>query len=165
MPSDNAVFSNSFNWDFNLHAIKFTWGFPGGASGKAPTCQCRRHKETLVLFLGWEDPLEEEMVIHSSILLAWLIPWTEEPSRSQSMAPQGCKRVRQDWETIKFTFFWSGLKWPKSSFRFFVTSYEKKTQMDFLTNPIKFSSIYYIDRAMYPSSLPLSIFWTFGHPS
>ena len=28
--------------------------------------------------LGWEDPLEEEMAIHSSILLAWKIPWTEE---------------------------------------------------------------------------------------
>ena len=35
-------------------------------------------RETRVQFLGWEDPLETEMAIHSSIL-AWKIPWTEEP--------------------------------------------------------------------------------------
>ena len=34
--------------------------------------------EIQVLFLGWEDPLEKEMATHSSIL-AWRIPWTEEP--------------------------------------------------------------------------------------
>ena len=34
--------------------------------------------------LGWEDPLEEGMVTHSSVL-AWKIPWTEEPGRRQSM--------------------------------------------------------------------------------
>ena len=37
-----------------------------------------------VWFLGWEDTLEEEMAIHSSIL-AWEISWTEEPDRLQSM--------------------------------------------------------------------------------
>ena len=35
-------------------------------------------QETWVPFLGWEDPLEKEMATHSSIL-AWRIPWTEEP--------------------------------------------------------------------------------------
>ena len=35
-------------------------------------------QETQVQSLGWEDPLEREMVTHSSIL-AWEIPWTEEP--------------------------------------------------------------------------------------
>ena len=35
-------------------------------------------QETWVRFLSWEDPLEEEMVTHSSIL-AWEIPWIEEP--------------------------------------------------------------------------------------
>ena len=43
-----------------------------------PTCQCRRLKETRIQFLGWEDPLEEGMATFSSIL-AWRIPWTEEP--------------------------------------------------------------------------------------
>ena len=41
-------------------------------------------QETWVRSLGWEDPLEEEMAIHSSIL-AWKIPWTEEPGGLQSM--------------------------------------------------------------------------------
>ena len=58
-------------------------GFPGGASGKEPACQCRRWKRSL----GWEDPLEEGMATHSSIL-AWRIPWTEEPGGLQSMGLQ-----------------------------------------------------------------------------
>ena len=37
-------------------------------------------RETQVRSLGWEDPLEEEMAIHSSTI-AWKIPWTEEPGR------------------------------------------------------------------------------------
>ena len=41
-------------------------------------------QETQVWSLGWEDPLEEGMATHSSIL-AWRIPWTEEPGRLQSM--------------------------------------------------------------------------------
>ena len=42
--------------------------------------------------LGWEDPLEKEMAIHSSTI-AWKIPWTEEPGRLQSM---GLQRVGHD---------------------------------------------------------------------
>ena len=38
-------------------------------------------------FLGWKDPLEKEMATHSNIL-AWEIPWTEEPDRLQSMGSQ-----------------------------------------------------------------------------
>ena len=48
--------------------------------------------ETRVQSVGWEDPLEKEMAIHSSTL-AWKIPWTEEPGRLQSM---GSQRVRHD---------------------------------------------------------------------
>ena len=43
--------------------------------------------ETWVQVLGWEDPLEKEMSIHSSTL-AWKIPWTEEPGGLQSMGSQ-----------------------------------------------------------------------------
>ena len=50
-------------------------------------------RETRVWSLGWEDPLEKEMAIHSSIL-AWKIPWMKEPGRLQSMWSQ---RVRHDW--------------------------------------------------------------------
>ena len=44
-------------------------------------------QETQVPSLGWEDPLEKEMVTHSSIL-AWRILWTEEPGRLQPMGSQ-----------------------------------------------------------------------------
>ena len=43
--------------------------------------------ETWVRSLGWEDPLEKEMATHSSIL-AWRIPWTEEPGGLQFMGSQ-----------------------------------------------------------------------------
>ena len=41
-------------------------------------------RETWVQALGWEDPLEKEMAIHSCTI-AWKIPWTEGPGRLQSM--------------------------------------------------------------------------------
>ena len=44
-------------------------------------------EETLVRFLGQEDPLEKKMATHASIL-AWRIPWTEESGRLQSMGSQ-----------------------------------------------------------------------------
>ena len=44
-------------------------------------------QETWVQSLGLEDPLEQEMAIHSSTI-AWKIPWTEEPGRLQSMGSQ-----------------------------------------------------------------------------
>ena len=49
-------------------------------------------QETWVQSLGWEDPLEKKMATHSSIL-AWRIPWTEEPGRLYSM---GSQRVGHD---------------------------------------------------------------------
>ena len=57
-------------------------------------------RETWVQSLGWEDPLEKEMAPHSSIL-AWKMPWTEEPGRLQSI---GSQRVGHDWEnSLRFT--------------------------------------------------------------
>ena len=49
-------------------------------------------QENCIQSLGWEDPLEKGMATSSSIL-AWRIPWTEEPGRLQSM---GSQRVRDD---------------------------------------------------------------------
>jgi len=62
--------------------------FPGGSDSKESAFKA----EVWVLFLGWEDPLEKEMATHSSIL-AWRIPWTEEPGGLQSM---GSKTARHD---------------------------------------------------------------------
>ena len=61
-------------------------GFPGGASGKESDCQGRR-QEMQVRSLGWEDPLEEGLAAHSSIL-AWRTPWTEEPGGLWSIGSQ-----------------------------------------------------------------------------
>ena len=55
-------------------------------------------QETWVQSLGREDPVEKEMATHSSIL-AWRIPWTEEPGGLQSM---GSQRVRHDGATDTF---------------------------------------------------------------
>ena len=52
-------------------------------------------REMRVRSLGWEDPLEKEMAIHSSTI-AWKIPWTEKPGRLQSM---GSQRVGHHWVT------------------------------------------------------------------
>ena len=64
-------------------------------------------QETWVRSLGWENPLEKEMATHSSTL-AGKIPWTEEPSRLQSM---GLQRDRHDWATSLSTslFMWFDL--------------------------------------------------------
>ena len=61
-------------------------------------------QETWVWSLGGEDPLKEGMATHSSIL-AWIIPWTEEPGGVHSM---GSQRVRHDWVTDTFTFTHTG---------------------------------------------------------
>ena len=66
-------------------------GFPGGSVVKNPPVM-QETQETVVRSLGREDPLEEGTATHSSIL-AWRIPWTEEPGGLQSM---GLQRVRHD---------------------------------------------------------------------
>ena len=70
-------------WNQCFHKKK---GFPGRLKRPPPM------QETQVQSLGQEDPLEKEMVTHSSIL-AWRIPWMEKPDRLQSM---GWQRVGHD---------------------------------------------------------------------
>ena len=72
------------------------WYGPKGASLVAQRLKrLPPMQETWVWSLGQEDPLEKEMVTHSSIL-AWRIPWTEKPGRLQS---KGSQRVGHDWAT------------------------------------------------------------------
>ena len=59
--------------------ISISMGLPCNSVGKKPACSAED--------LGWEDPLEKGMATHSSIL-AWRIPWTEEPGGLQSMRSQ-----------------------------------------------------------------------------
>ena len=70
------------------HFISVLVLFPGGYDGKEFACDAGDPG----LILGQEDPLEKGMATHSSIL-AWKIPWTEEPGGLQ---PIGSQRVRHD---------------------------------------------------------------------
>ena len=80
--------------DTQTCSLKLLLGFPGGSVVKnLPAMQ--ETQEMQVWSLGQEDPLVEDMAPHSSIL-AWRIPWTEEPGGRQSM---GSQRVRHDWAT------------------------------------------------------------------
>ena len=72
---------------FDVIPVKFP-GFPGSSGIKNPPAM----QEIQVNSLVWEDPLEEGMATHSSIL-AWRIPWTEEPDGLQLI---GLQRVRHD---------------------------------------------------------------------
>ena len=74
----------------------FTFTFTKAISWTSLVAQTVKHLstmwETRVRALGWEDPLEKEMAIHSSTI-TWRTPWTEEPGRLQSM---GSQRVGHD---------------------------------------------------------------------
>ena len=74
----------------------FYWyyqGFPGGASGKEPGCKRKTHKRHKFSALVREDPLEEAMATHSSIL-GWRIPWAEEPGGLQSLGLKESNRLK-----------------------------------------------------------------------
>ena len=79
-----------FTLNCRINALQVYVGFCC-MSGASLIAQLVNHlpaiQETWVQFLGWEDPLEKEMATQSSIL-AWRIPWTEEPDRLQSMGSQ-----------------------------------------------------------------------------
>ena len=74
------------------HTLLLAQGFPGGLAIKNPPAM-QETQETRVRSLGWEDSLEEGMATHSSVL-AWEIPWTEEPGRVTVLG------VRHDLATI-----------------------------------------------------------------
>ena len=98
------TFGKYCNFMLSSECLKFystLWWFPGGSDGKESACNAGDPGS----IPGQEDPLEKEMATHSSIL-AWRIPWTEEPGRLQSM---GSQRVGHDWATSL-----SLSRWPKS---------------------------------------------------
>ena len=78
-------------WDFAFHFCLFC-GFPGDTVVKNPPANAG-HARDAGSIPGLENPLEEGMATHSSIL-AWRIPWTEEPGGLESM---GSQRVRHNW--------------------------------------------------------------------
>ena len=79
-------------WNYCIKCMKGKWvsfplshDFPGGSDGKASVYSAGDQ----VRSLGWEDPLEKEMAIHSRTI-AWKIPWTEEPVHVR-YSPCGCR--------------------------------------------------------------------------
>ena len=68
-----------------------TWSFLGGSVSKESACNAGDPGS----IPGWEDLLEKEMATHSSIL-AWEIPWTEEPGGLQLMRLQESEKTEQD---------------------------------------------------------------------
>ena len=87
--SGNSLFAS---WNLYLDPYIFRWASQV-AQGKRIHLPVQKTWETWVWSLGLEDPLEEKMAAHSSIL-AGIIPWTEEPGGLQSM---GLQRIRYDW--------------------------------------------------------------------
>ena len=77
-------------WVVKIFFVQFFCVFLGASLVAQRIKRLPAMQETWVQSLGWEDPLEKEMATHSSIL-AWRIPWTEEPTRLQSI---GTQRVR-----------------------------------------------------------------------
>ena len=78
-----------------IPSLQTVLGFPGGAIGKEPACQCSEIRD-MGLIPGLGYPLEEGMATYSSIL-AWRIPWMEEPGRLQSIRPH---RVKHSWSDL-----------------------------------------------------------------
>ena len=70
------------------------WGFSSGSAVKNPPA-VQESQETRVQSLGGEDPLEQGMAAHSSIL-AWRSPWTEEPGGLQAMGSQRATEHNDD---------------------------------------------------------------------
>ena len=87
LPTGEDVITDFYAWD------------PGGASGKEPTCQCRRHKRR-----GFH-PLEEGSESHSCIL-ALRVPWTEETGKLRSMGSQS----RIQWKQPSTRAAWDPLQ-------------------------------------------------------
>ena len=81
-------------------------------------------RETWVRSLGWEDPLEKGMATHSSIL-AWRIPWTEDPGGLQST---GSHRLWDNWVANTFTFINILLNYTTG---IFIHAWMKKFQVNF----------------------------------
>ena len=109
---NQAFFQRKPTWTL-LSRSSFTnyqQGFPGGASGKEPTRQCRR-QETPIWSLGWEDPWRKRQPTpgllrgeshgkKSLVRYRATVPWTEKPGRLQS---KGSQRVRHNWSDLAWT--------------------------------------------------------------
>ena len=84
-----------------LYIFLILLDYPGGPDGKATVYNAGDRVQAL----GWEDPLDKEMAIHSSTV-AWKIPWTKEPGTLQSMG----RKELDTTEQLHFTSLQSQVK-------------------------------------------------------
>ena len=106
------------DWATSLHSLSERC-FPGGLVVKSPFVK----QETWVWFLGQENPLEKEMATHFNIL-AWEIPWMEEPGRLQSM---GSQRIGHDWSDLSHACTWHPLFIDMTGNSFCLSSVSKES--------------------------------------
>ena len=116
MGLQNSCFYNLFQgcpecWKLEVRAM-----FPGGTSGKEPAGQCRPRKAQ-VQPLGGEDSLEKEMATCSSVL-AWRIPWTEEPGGLQSKGRHGTGLYNTLKRRVSISYLWVIIKAMRNPARF-----------------------------------------------
>ena len=102
-------------------------------------------QEAQVWSLGLEDPLEKEMATHSSIL-AWRIPWTEEPGRLRSM---GLQRVRHNWASKTFTSI---------NVTHFIVSFHNLSFLLLNTGHFEYNNVVTLEMKVFPSSGFISCF-------
>ena len=148
--------------------LKETKGFPGGSVVKnLPVMQ--EMQGTRVWSLGQEGPLEEGMAAHSGIL-AWRIPWTEEPGRLQSI---GSQRVRHDLATKERERLVHKVEKEVGRLNWLDHGTRRKIHTDIpfvlnpssashLTPPLYFVTEHLIWTASY-SKFPLAIYFTYGN--
>ena len=136
-----------------LHPMLVWLGFPDGSSSKESICNARDVGDSL----GQEDPLEKKMAIHSGIL-AWEIPWTEEPEELQSM---GSQRVGHDWVYTDMLVWWTSKMFRRISVRF-LTIWRKRGSWDVGKRSHQNQYFHPKRKMIWASSLPYSekfIFW------
>ena len=98
VPNSHLIRSHLLGLAFQL-LFHYLWASLVAQTVKNPPAMQKTRDQTP----GWEDPLEKGMAAHTSIL-AWRIPWAEEPGGLQSM---GLQTVRHNWTTDTFTFTFS----------------------------------------------------------
>ena len=122
-------------------------------------------RETWIRSLDGEDPLEKEMATHSSIL-AWKIPWTEEPGGLQSM---GLQRVGHNWATSFFNVLYFTIKrfkngWHHSSYVLDTSDAPKSLWRSSFCPALCVLSRLLIPLSSYPQISLLKILYPFSFP-
>ena len=145
-----------------LNKCRTDHGLPSWRSGKESTRQCRRCRKTRVWSLGREDSLKEKMAAHSSIL-AWKIPWIEEPGGLQSM---GLQKIGHDWACTHITdnnvVILSGEQWRGSAIHIHVPILPQSALPSRLSHNIQQSSLCYtVGPCCIPGNLNLTVGYIF----